>query len=281
MSSPSMLEQTNTKHELGLQIKVSVESRRALVRTNEETALPDNASSVSFIRRGVARDLEPLVSRHFLGINLSGFLINDTNNGMTLSDRKKIGLISRVIEAKLYRSSFSLEQHADPGTLIERFNALRARSSIMYDRALFDRKLLSAENAESTLNDYQRLLRNHVGKALYDQIQEASRKLRLLKAECVNLISRRGVQHTLELNEERYAEDLFPRVLRKLYFNCPLLKSLGALNVHTKTVEMNRILKQDWMYLLYEAKTLIDEVEHFRCMFKSEPVCSCFSYAQM
>jgi len=271
MSSPSMLEQTNTKHELGLQIKVSVESRRALVRTNEEKALPDNASSVSFIRRGVARDLEPLVSRHFLGINLSGFLINDTNNGMTLSDRKKIGLISRVIEAKLYRSSFSLEQHADPGTLIERFNALRARSSIMYDRALFDRKLLSAENAESTLNDYQRQLRNHVGEALYDRIQEASRKLSLLRAECVNLNLKKEIKDNAD---ECCVEDMLPHVLRKLYFNCPLLKSLGALNVHTKTLEMNRVTKLDWRDLLHEAKTLIDEVEQLRCLFKSDCCCS-------
>jgi hypothetical protein len=281
MSSPSILERTTTKHESSFQMNAYVEGHHAILRTkDQEKALPDNGRSVSFVRRGVARDLEPLVSKHFLGINLSGFLINDTNNGITMSARKKIDLISRVIEAKLYRSSLSLEQHADPGTLIERFNALRARSTLMQKWALFDRKRFSAENAGSTRNDYHLLLRNHVGEALYDQIQEASRKLSLLRAECVNLNLKRGMKHALELNaEECCAEDMLPHVLHKLYFNCQLLKSLGALNVHTKTVEMNRVTKPDWRDLLHEAKTLIDEVEHSRCLFKSDPVCCCCSYA--
>jgi len=272
MPSPSILEQTITRNESSLKMNASVEGRCAILITqDQEMELPDNAGYVSFIRQRVARDLEPLVSKHFLGINLRGYLINDTNNGITMSSRKKIDLISRVIEAKLYRSSLSLEQHADPGTLKERFKALEACSTLMQERALLDRKRVSEENAGSTLNDYQRQLRNHVGEALYDRIQEASRKLSLLRAECVNLNLKKEIKDNAD---ECCVEDMLPHVLRKLYFNCPLLKSLGALNVHTKTLEMNRVTKLDWRDLLHEAKTLIDEVEQLRCLFKSDCCCS-------
>jgi hypothetical protein len=248
---------------------------------DQEKAHPDHAGSVSLIRRKVARDLEPLVSKYFLNANLSGFLIKDTNNGVALSARKKIGLLSRVIEAKLYRSSPSLAQHADPETLMEKFYALMARTTLMRERVLMDRKKFSPKNLGSTRNDYQLLLRVYVGESLYDQIQEASYRLSLLRAECVNLSLGRGINmHTLEpYVGERLAENMVPHALRKLYFNCRLLKSLGALNVHTKAVEMNRVTKPDWKDLLHEAKTLIDEVEHLRGLSGSAAVSCCCSNA--
>lgn len=284
MLSPSILEHNNTKHALLFQINAADKDHRTILRMqDQEKALPDHAGSVSYIRRKVARDLEPLVSKHFLGANCSGFFIKDTKNGITLSARKKIGLISRVIEAKLYRSSHSLTQHADPETLAEKFNALMARSTLMQERALMDSKKFNAENLGSTRNDYQLLLRMYVGGSLYDQIQEASCKLRLLRVECVNLRLGRGMNiHTLEPNvEEQLVEDMVPHALRKLYFNCRLLKSLGALNVHTKAVEMKRVTLPDWKDLLHEARTLIDEIEYLRALFNSDSVPCCCSNAKM
>lgn len=170
------------------------------------------------IRRRVARDLEPLVAKYFM-LGPSSLLTKNDNTA-TLSNEKKIDLISRVLEAKLYaESSPSLEAYNDPTTLEARFQTVVSRMNA--HRPAKKRKGITAhttssssskntpidgstlENSfkavSSSLNDrnlsinkqridtpttqkgYHELLRSHVGEALYNKIQSVSLELHLLR----------------------------------------------------------------------------------------------------
>jgi hypothetical protein len=257
-----------------------VKAHRMLLAMNEQkNTFFEN--EVAFVRRRVAMDLEPLVSKHLLGVSPSGSSINEANTGVTLSARKKIHLMSRVIEAKLFRSSVSLESHADPETLAERFKAVLSRLDLAQERSFIDDSSRT-EAVGATRSDYHQLLRNHVGEAMYAEIQEASCKLNLLRQECVSLNVRNERKQTSEDNvQQTCAEDMIPYVLYQLYFKNRLLKSLGALNVHTRVFEINRVTEPDWLDILREANSLIDEVEKLENLLRRKPAACCCSYVRV
>lgn len=230
------------------------------------------SSEKNSIRRVVARNLEPFVAKHFFGVNLSGSSVDYLNNGLSLTCKKKINLISRVIEAKLHKNSLSLEEHADLTTLSARFHSVLSQLNRSHSSSC---KRIKRDNA--TKSDYHRLLRAHVGDSLYEQLQATSREHEILRQSiCFNAIKDRQ-DRSLEETDQVCAEDMVPKVLHKLFFNNRLLKALGALNVTTEFIELRRVTQPDWQGLLNEANSVKDGVKQvkkvlqkgFSCAFSS------------
>jgi len=230
----------------------SVINGRVVVKCSSETGS---------IRREVARNLEPLVAKHFFGVNLGASLVEYPRYGLSLSCRKKIDLISRVIEAKLHSNSPSLEEHGDLTTLSTRFQnilthlfTLHALSSLSRS----DRK--RAAESQVTKDDYHRLLRAHVGERLYEQLLVASYKYEMLRqALCFNALKDRRITLN-EPSDQVCAEDCVPILIQKLIHN-RLLTAFGALNVTTEFVELNRVIQPDWQGILSEAHSVIGSAE--------------------
>jgi len=169
------------------------------------------------IRMRVARDLEPLVAKYFM---LGPSFMTSSNTTTTLSNEKKIELISRVLEAKLYAESApSLETYRDPTTLEARFqnvvsrinahrpakkrkgtahttSSLSSSNSIATDGSTLESssKAVSSSSNDRNLSihkqrmdrpttqkEYHALLRSHVGEALYNKVQSVSLELHVLR----------------------------------------------------------------------------------------------------
>ena len=245
---------------------------RLLMAVKGDMENPVVIENVDLVRQRVARDLQELVAKHLLqGPDYRGFLSerhNNNNNkgGVVLSTDRKINLLSRVMEAKLYKGSTSLEAHADPATLEGRFKAVLSRlkshrPSVLSFKEALPNESTSTETRKTTQKDYQRLLRAHVGESVYEQIQSARRDLHFLRQTskiCFDAMKDRV--NATDGTERACAADMVPNALCQLYFNNRLLNTLGSLNVVTNSVEMKRVTKPNWTQLLHEAQGIIANV---------------------
>jgi hypothetical protein len=227
------------------------------------------SSEKGSIRREVARNLEPLVAKHFFGVNLGASLVEYPRYGLSLSCRKKIDLISRVIEAKLHSNSLSLEEHGDLTTLSTRFQNILTHLFTLHSLSSLsrsDRK--RAAETHVTKTDYLRLLRAHVGERLYEQLFAASYKCEMLhQALCFNALKDRRI--TLNEPSGQVCAEHFVHILVLKLIHSRLHKALGALNVTTEFVELNRVIQPDWQRILSEAHSVIESGEKLNYMMQN------------
>lgn len=242
----------------------SVELKCPRLRSANNALKEEPLEKVDLVRRRIARALEKLVAKYIVdGLDNSASSQHGKNR-VAMSPDKKIDLLSRVLEAALYKKSQSVEEYANFNTLEARFHFILSRCQMH-------------GTTYATRRDYHRLLCNHVGKSLYEKIQSATRELQYLRQ--TSTVYSDVLKERMNLSdyktEQACAADVLPVVLQKLYFNNRLLRAVGCFNIVTEVVELRRITSVDWQELVDEADGIIQGVETLKKLYSAPTTLRC------
>lgn len=242
----------------------TVESTCPRLRLANNALKEEPLEKVDIVRRRIARALEKLVAKYIVdGLDNSDSSQHGRNR-VALCPDKKIDLLSRVLEAALYKKSKSIEEYADFNTLEARFHFILSRCHMH-------------GTTYATRRDYHRLLCTHVGKSLYEKIQSASRELQYLRqtSSVYSDVLKERMTWSDNKTQQACAADVMPVVLQKLYFNNRLLRAVGCFNIATEVVESKRIISTDWQELVDEADSIIQGVGTLKKLYSAPSTLRC------